>query len=106
MLSREPVAAGFVGFDVLVLSFLGVLQVLGWVELSGEQLAAVTAFVVSLSGVLAGVVRRRVVPVRSFDEFQAVAAGYVEDAFAAGFEHGLVTPVPNGVSESVSDDLG
>jgi len=95
VLSREPVAVGFVGFDVFVLSLLGVLQVFGWVDLSGEQLAAVSAFLVAVSGVVGKLVRDHVMPMERFDEFRVAAVDYADEAFAAGFDTGLVSLVPN-----------
>ncbi len=98
MFDREPVVAGFAGLDVAVLSALGLLQVFGWFEFSVEQNAAVTAFVVAVSGLVAGFVRNKVMPVERFEEFRVAAVNYADEAFAAGFEDGLVSLVP--------DDLG
>jgi hypothetical protein len=95
---REPVVAGFAGLDVVVLSVLGLSQVFGLFEFSVEQNAAVTAFVVAVSGLIASFVRNRVMPVERFEEFRVAAVDYADEAFAAGFEGGLVSLIP--------DDLG
>lgn len=96
MLDREPVAVGFVGLDALVFAVLGFFQVFGWVELSAEQIAAVVALVAVGSGVLGGLIRSKVVPVEKFDFFAVEAADYADEAYLAGFDLGLFTPVPDG----------
>lgn len=96
MLSREPVAAGFVGLDALVFAVLGVLQVFGVVGLSAEQNAAVIGLVVVASAFFGGLIRSRVVPLEKFDFFAVEAADYADEAYLAGFDLGLFTPVPDG----------
>lgn len=95
MLKREPVAAGFVGFDALVFAVLGFLQVFGWLELSAEQNAAVVSLVAVVSAVVASFVRSKVVPSVTFDAFKVEAADYADEAYVAGFDLGLFTPVPS-----------
>ena len=95
MMKREPVAIGFVGLDAFVFSVLGLLQVFGWVELSAEQNAAVVAFIAIGSAFLGGLVRSRVFPAAAVEAFVAEAASYADDAYLAGFDLGLFTPVPD-----------
>jgi hypothetical protein len=97
MFEREPVAAGFVAFDGLVLSVVALGQAFGFFELSVEQNAAVFGFVGALSAVVAALVRARVVPVKTFEEFQVEAADLVDTAHVEGFNLGLFTPVPDDV---------
>lgn len=90
MLAREPVVAGVAGLDVVFLSALGMLQVFGWVDFSVEQNAAVVAFVVAVSGFVTRFVRGRVMPMVTFEEFRVKAVDYTDEAFAAGFDLGVV----------------
>jgi len=92
-LRGEPVVAGVAGLDVVVISGLSLAVSLGWVELSGDQLAGVAAFVVALSGVVAGLVRRRVTPESTFEP-------RLTHMFDEGFEEGIVH-----ASSGILDDI-
>jgi hypothetical protein len=92
---REPVVAGAVGLDAVVLAGLAMAQVFGWVDFSAQQNAAVVGFLLAVSGFVTGLVRSFVVPVAKFEEFQSAAVVYADDAYAAGFDLGLSTPVPD-----------
>jgi len=89
----EPVVVGVAGLDVLVVSGLSLAVSLGWVDLSGEQLAGVSAFVVALSGVVAGLVRGRVSPER-------VVESRLNGMFDEGFEEGI-----SHASSGILDDI-
>lgn len=95
VLGREPVAVGVAGLDAVILAGLALLQVFGWFDFSGEQNAAVVAFVLSVSAFVMKFVRDSVVPVETFNDFQRSALEHADDAYAAGFELGLTTPVPD-----------
>lgn len=91
----EPVVAGFVAFDSVVAAGLTAAVLLGWLDLSAEQVAAVVGFVAALSGLVAGLVRRRVVP-----------GGRVEDLNHTFFVEGFDEGVTYSVSGLVDDILG
>jgi hypothetical protein len=82
-MSREPVAVFILGFDAVVAAGLSAASALGWISLSGDQVAAVVGFVTVLSGLVVAALRSRVVPV-----------GRVEEIRATAFQDGLFTPVP------------
>ena len=67
MISREPVLTGLASLDALTASALICANALGWLDLSGEQVAAVVAFVVAVSGVVGAAVRASVVPYASYE---------------------------------------
>ena len=59
----EPVIAGLVGLDAAVAAVLSAAVALGWLDLTGEQLAAIIGAVTALAALVAGVVRSQVRPV-------------------------------------------
>jgi len=81
MTSREPVLIGLASLDALVAAALVAATQLGWLDLSGEQVAGVVAFVVAVSGAVAAMVRSVVVP---------------RDSYEADVVDALFTPVPYG----------
>jgi len=61
VLRKEPVFTVLASVDVVVVAVLSMLSAFGVVDLSGEQLAAISAAVVAVSGFAAGVLRQIVV---------------------------------------------
>lgn len=82
-----------VGLDVAVAAVLTASVALGWLSLTGEQVAAVVAAVTAVSAVVAGLVRARVRPV--------VTSMSVVDA-ATWAEAGYYV----GAVDSLADDSG
>ena len=79
MRTREPVLVGLGMLNAVAVSALVAATALGWLDLTGEQIAAVSAFVLALSGAVGAMVRASVVP----------TARYESDVVDA-----LFTPVP------------
>ena len=78
-MKHEPVIVGLTGLATVVVAGLTLANSLGWVALGPEGIAAVGAFITTVTGAVAAVLRSRVVPVDTFHHA-------VEDA--------LYTPVP------------
>jgi hypothetical protein len=91
MFSREPVLVGLVGLDAVVAAGLGLARVFGWLDWDAAQVGAVVGFVAVVSGFVGGVVRSLVIPV-------GTVRPVLREAYSAGFETGLFTPVPSGGS--------
>lgn len=95
MLQREPVVSGFAGLSGVVAAVLSAAVALGWLDWSAEQVAAVVGVVAAVSAVLAPIVRGRVTPNGTVDSLMFDAVEYADEAWAAGYESGLFTPVPD-----------
>jgi hypothetical protein len=82
-MTREPVLTFLAGANGVVVAGLAVANALSWLSLSGEQIAAVSAFVVAVTTLAAAMIRRQVTPV-------AQAEAKAMDAYMEG----LFQPVP------------
>lgn len=92
-LRREPVVSAIAGFDAVLLAGLSLAVSLGWLDLSGEQLAGVAAFVGAASAFAAKVARGLVTPVDS-------AELWAVQMFEEGFDE-AVTQVSSGVLDGI-----
>lgn len=59
---REPVVVGVAALDGVLAAVVGLAVAFGWVELTGEQAAALAGVLAAVSALVAGVVRGRVSP--------------------------------------------
>lgn len=63
MTSTHPVAAALAGLNVVVGAALTAATMLGWLTLSGEQVAAIVAFVATFSMWVGRIIASHTVPV-------------------------------------------
>ena len=89
MWRKEPVLIALAGADLVVVAILTALMSVGAVSIDGTQLAAISAAVVAVSSLLAGIIRAQVTPV---------------DTAASREIEALFTPVP-GVGSARNDNL-
>lgn len=80
MWRREPVLVALAGLNAVVVAVLTALMTLGVVDISGEQLAAVSAAVVAVSTFVGAILRANVVS---------------PDTYETDVVEALYTPVPN-----------
>lgn len=67
MRTPEPVLVGLGMLDAVMVSALVAATALGWLDLTGEQIATVSAFVLALSGAVGAMVRASVVPTSRYE---------------------------------------
>jgi len=80
MWRREPVAVALAGLDAAVLATLVMLNALGVLDISGEQLAAISAAVVAVTSFFGAILRANVVS---------------PDTYETDVVEALMTPVPD-----------